>query len=542
MKKLLVFPIAVLIITVSLGTSTVKVAHAGVLSNFIAQQMSNVLKDLKIQKSLPLLITNVQSTNITANTATISWETNKVADSRVTYWKIPLKKKDLTQDEYVSTTTKQHTLLLENLTPETVYGYTVTSVDSYGKKQTSPKQTFTTLSVPIPLEISNVQATSTLASTTVITWDTNNVSDGAVTYWKTASSSTSTDATVYASTTSTMHEVLLNDLVASTSYSYFVTSKDLLENSTSSSVYEFTTGVILVPPQPILMPAYFGIEVKNNGDYYVTGFSGISAALGVIGSSTGNTEILASGGNLDQSVLADIIVDENGDVIANEFLNRNGGINRIITIDKNTGTQSTISEEDLFSSGAGQLGGLDMDGEGNLIVLDCKPINGPVDCEGNILRININNGLQTIFKTIQDYRFRGLAYEQSTNNIYVVGAYRNTPTDPYIERLSSINLDNGSTTVIAEGNYLTNTRDIAIDSNGDFLVLNAPITGGVIVKVDKHTAVQNIISSVSGSITNAVDIAIEPSGTILVLDLLEGIYKINPVTGEQEKLDFELEE
>ncbi len=396
----------------------------------------------------------------------------------------------------------------------------------------------------IPLEITNLQATST-ASTTFITWNTNKQSSGSVSYWITATSSSTTVPTVVsASTTSTTHEIALEGLIASTTYSYFVTSEDLYGNSTSSAEYEFSTGVITVPPQPpqpILSPAYFGITLHSNEDYYVTGFSEISAALGVINSSTGNTEILASGGNLDTSILADIVSDSNGDIIANEFLNRNGGTNRIIKIDKDTGTQTTITENGLFSSFAGQLGGIEVINNGNVIALDCKPVNGPVDCNGNVIEIDINTGTQTLLYSIQDYSFRGLAYNNASNTIYVVGRFKSTPEAETVVRLSSINLDTGSTTVITEGGYLTNTRDIIIDENGDFLVLEAPNTGASVVKVNRNDGEQSIISHIPGSINNASDISIESNGTILVLDLIEGIYKINPVNGIQTKFDIELQ-
>ena len=65
----------------------------------------------------------------------------------------------------------------------------------------------------LPLVISNVQATSTTAFSTVVKWETNKESNGAVSYWFTATSSTNNaPVIVSASTTSIMHGIYLEGL------------------------------------------------------------------------------------------------------------------------------------------------------------------------------------------------------------------------------------------------------------------------------------------------------------------------------------------
>jgi hypothetical protein len=193
-----------------------------------------------------LVISNVLATNTQATSTIISWETNKLSDSKVTYWKTASTSTKVSRLN-VSTTpgTLEHSIFLENLSASTTYTYFVTSVDVSGKKKKSPEQTFKTLQIPVPepLIISNVFATSTTDSSAVVNWQTNrnSISD-TVTYWQTSSSSTSTVSVSSSTIPSIVHNMPLNNLQASTTYLYFVTSIDSSGVVATSSINSFRTG------------------------------------------------------------------------------------------------------------------------------------------------------------------------------------------------------------------------------------------------------------------------------------------------------------
>jgi hypothetical protein len=89
-----------------------------------------------------LSITNVEVSNVTANSATITWTTNQAADSRVEYG---------TTTSYgastPTTSTRQtsHSVTLTNLTAGTAYQFRVHSVNSSGSSAASGNASFSTL-------------------------------------------------------------------------------------------------------------------------------------------------------------------------------------------------------------------------------------------------------------------------------------------------------------------------------------------------------------------------------------------------------------
>ena len=90
--------------------------------------------------------------------------------------------------------------------------------------------------------ISDVTATSTTATTTNITWSTDKDADSVVWYDVTTPLTISTStANVNSSDLTSWHDLLLNDLTASTTYYYLITSTDEEDNKATSSEESFTT-------------------------------------------------------------------------------------------------------------------------------------------------------------------------------------------------------------------------------------------------------------------------------------------------------------
>ncbi|MBI5213916.1 MAG: carboxypeptidase regulatory-like domain-containing protein, partial [Nitrospirae bacterium] len=98
------------------------------------------------------VINNVTVSNITNNSATITWTTDQPSDSIVEY--------GITQAYGSSVTdltlTTNHSIVLTNLTPGTTYHFRVTSKNSYGFPSSSGDNTFTTIS---PIQITIISPT-----------------------------------------------------------------------------------------------------------------------------------------------------------------------------------------------------------------------------------------------------------------------------------------------------------------------------------------------------------------------------------------------
>jgi uncharacterized repeat protein (TIGR02543 family) len=94
----------------------------------------------------PPVISNVQVTT-GQSIATITWTTNEQATSVVAYGETTVYELGSEED---LTFKIDHSIILTNLNPETLYHYKITSEDSYGNANTTPDQTFVTNPDPGP--------------------------------------------------------------------------------------------------------------------------------------------------------------------------------------------------------------------------------------------------------------------------------------------------------------------------------------------------------------------------------------------------------
>ena len=199
------------------------------------------------------VISEIMATSTTASSTQITWLTDELSDSKVWY-------STSTQFDLLATSTLQvsslelvtsHELTLFDLTTSTTYYYIVSSFDEADNTATSSEHSFTTTppsngpttpdtTAPV---ISEIMATSTTASSTQITWLTDELSDSKVWY------STSTQFDLLATSTLqvsspelvTSHELGLSSLNASTTYYYMVSSSDEADNTATNTEQSFTT-------------------------------------------------------------------------------------------------------------------------------------------------------------------------------------------------------------------------------------------------------------------------------------------------------------
>ena len=186
----------------------------------------------------PPEISNVASSDITENSATITWDTNEVSDSLVKYGTAS---GVYTDEESDAADVTSHSIGLAGLAADTTYYYVVNSTDPSGNSAESDEYSFTTLPPDEePPEISNVASPESeiTENSATITWDTNEVSDSLVKYGTTSGVYTDEESDA-ADVTS--HSIGLAGLAADTTYYYVVNSTDPSGNSAESDEYSFTT-------------------------------------------------------------------------------------------------------------------------------------------------------------------------------------------------------------------------------------------------------------------------------------------------------------
>ena len=92
------------------------------------------------EAGVPPEISAITVSNITNKSATISWSTNKPADSEIEYWI----EEPLTQVTALRTLITEHSLALNYLQKDTVYHFLVKSTDGDGNQTAASELTFTT--------------------------------------------------------------------------------------------------------------------------------------------------------------------------------------------------------------------------------------------------------------------------------------------------------------------------------------------------------------------------------------------------------------
>lgn len=228
-----------LILDVTSGTYTRYVRCSDVHGN---KNTDDVVITLQVSggggDTTPPVITNVAASNITATSATITWTTNEAADSQVEYGLTTAYGLETPVNPSMVTS---HSLILNDLTPTTLYHYRVHSADASGNAAASSNATFTTTATSgdtTPPVISAVASTSITASGATITWTTDEPADSQVEYGLT---------TAYGSLTTlnpaltTGHSQALTGLSANSLYHFRVRSRDAASNLAVSGDATFTT-------------------------------------------------------------------------------------------------------------------------------------------------------------------------------------------------------------------------------------------------------------------------------------------------------------
>jgi hypothetical protein len=175
------------------------------------------------------MISSVAASSITSSTALITWTTDQASTSVVNYG----------QTVSSATLVTSHSVSLSGLTPNTLYSFTVTSVNAASVSTTSSSYNFTTStpSANAPV-ISYLAYWGITSSGITISWSTNVPSNTSVAYGTT---NALTSVTPVQTALTNSHGVTLSNLLPGKTYYFQAQSADVNGNTGSSTIYSFTT-------------------------------------------------------------------------------------------------------------------------------------------------------------------------------------------------------------------------------------------------------------------------------------------------------------
>lgn len=202
-------------------------------------------------------ITNVATSTVGTQSATITWDTDELSSSYVDYHTIT--GGDFSAGPSVGVTTVLdnsaglgvHSVVLTGLTPDTTYYFRVRSLDPDSNEGIgtfgSDGYSFRTLAGPA---ISNVAVSNVVNKSATVTWTTDQNSDSYV-YYSTSSLLASPTIAGTAADSVTSHSVVVSNLTSDTTYYYYVKSGVAEDKNVVEGVvtyYNFGTTADLTAP------------------------------------------------------------------------------------------------------------------------------------------------------------------------------------------------------------------------------------------------------------------------------------------------------
>jgi peptidoglycan hydrolase-like protein with peptidoglycan-binding domain/phosphodiesterase/alkaline phosphatase D-like protein len=207
----------------------------------------------------PPIISAVDAASISNITATITWTTNELATSTLTYGTTTNYGLEATLS---ASALLAHEAALTGLIPQTTYYYCISATDLAGNTASSCGHSFTTGATPdtIPPVISNITQASLTSYDATIAWSTNELATSSIRYGTSANSLSLT--LPVSGSAALVHEATIADLAANTTYYYCIDATDLAGNTASSCGHSFTTAAAPIAPD-ITPPTLAAIVVAS---------------------------------------------------------------------------------------------------------------------------------------------------------------------------------------------------------------------------------------------------------------------------------------
>jgi hypothetical protein len=193
------------------------------------------------------VISSIVSSGVTTSSATITWTTDQASSSQVLYGTTTAYGSSSAAN---SSLTTAHSVTLTGLAPGTTYNFAVASANSAGTSATSTNYTFTTSQAAASAPVTNSSSGAGPAISYVVSWGV--TTSGITISWSTSSGATTSlsyGTTPSLGTTTPLqnyytvsHGVTLSGLNSGTTYYFVCNATDANGNSSTSTVYSFTTG------------------------------------------------------------------------------------------------------------------------------------------------------------------------------------------------------------------------------------------------------------------------------------------------------------
>jgi enediyne biosynthesis protein E4 len=183
----------------------------------------------------PPQISNVSAGDVTATTATITWQTDENADSQVEYGQGTNYGSFSGLDGNLITS---HAVTLANLAANTTYHFRVHSKDASSNAAVSNGFTFTTTRDTRAPAISQVATSNITMTAATVSWNTDEPADSHIEYGRDTNYGS---LSILNNDFVTLHAITLSNLAAGTTYHFRVQSRDAAGNLALSNDFTFTT-------------------------------------------------------------------------------------------------------------------------------------------------------------------------------------------------------------------------------------------------------------------------------------------------------------
>jgi uncharacterized small protein (DUF1192 family) len=220
------------------------------LRDFTEDEVGQILSSVGVQLvSPPEFVGGAPRVEVTTNSATITWRTNRESDSRVAY--AAETSYAPSRDEPYQTETGdtsrfviEHEVTLLNLGPNTRYHFQVRSRERAGRTARAADRTFTTL--PLKPEVTGLAVAEVTERTATLTWKTNVPTKTVVDYTERATKATRSQGDPQLVTA---HRFTLTGLAPDTAYEAVVRAEDEGGLATAAKPLTFATGRDEQPPE-----------------------------------------------------------------------------------------------------------------------------------------------------------------------------------------------------------------------------------------------------------------------------------------------------
>jgi sugar lactone lactonase YvrE len=227
-----------------------------------------------------------------------------------------------------------------------------------------------------------------------------------------------------------------------------------------------------------------------------------------------------------------------GDILVSDF-----GAEAVFGVDPSSGAQSTVPSAGSFKAPTSVA----IEADGDILVAENHNFDVGLGVQySRVTRVDPTTGAQSTVSAdgfLNDVR--DIAVEADGDILVVEPVAHVTDPDPFYNRGAVIRVDptTGAQSIVAKGDHFANPVGIAVEADGDILVANESnydtpgVFGGALIRVDPTTGAQSIVAK-GGNFKNPNDVAVEADGDILVTDSSASAFKgavirVDPTTGAQ---------